>query len=52
VIFNLCITDEDMTIILNSLSYAHWNDREMSEKDRDYLDGLYQSLENLSNNSI
>lgn len=36
----------DMEIILDALSYAHWNDRSLVESDRDYIDGLYQSLEN------
>jgi hypothetical protein len=36
----------DMEIILDALSYAHWNDKSLSTSDRDYIDGLYQSLEN------
>lgn len=35
-----------MEIILDALSYAHWNDKSLSESDRDYIDGLYQSLDN------
>jgi hypothetical protein len=35
----------DIEIILNALSYTHWNDRELTEEDRDYMDGLYQSIE-------
>jgi len=37
---------KDMEIILDALSYAHWNDKSLSTSDRDYIDGLYQSLEN------
>jgi hypothetical protein len=37
---------KDMEIILDALSYAHWNDKSLSESDRDYIDGLYQSLDN------
>jgi len=37
---------KDMEIILDALSYAHWNDKALSTSDRDYIDGLYQSLEN------
>lgn len=36
----------DMEIILNALSYAHWNDRTLTQNERDYIDGLYQSLDN------
>jgi len=36
----------DIEIILDSLSYSHWNDRNLTEEDRNYIDGLYQSLEN------
>jgi hypothetical protein len=36
----------DMEIILDALSYAHWNDKSLNESDKDYIDGLYQSLEN------
>lgn len=35
----------DMEYILNALSYAHWNDRGLSEHDKNYIDSLYQSLE-------
>jgi hypothetical protein len=37
---------KDMEIILDALSYVHWNDKSLSESDRDYIDGLYQSLDN------
>jgi hypothetical protein len=37
--------ERDMEIILNALSYIHWNDRDLTEDDRNYIDGLYQSLE-------
>ena len=37
---------KDMEIIIDSLSYAHCNDKSLSESDRDYIDGLYQSLDN------
>jgi len=40
----------DMELILNALSYVHWNDKCLSQKERDYIDGLYQSLENASHN--
>lgn len=36
----------DMEIILDALSYVHWNDKSLSMSDRDYIDGLYQSLDN------
>lgn len=36
----------DMEIILDALSYVNWNDRSLSQKDRDYIDGLYESLDN------
>lgn len=35
----------DMEIILDALSYVHWNDRSLSQSDKDYIDGLYESLE-------
>lgn len=35
---------KDMEIILDALSYANWNDRSLSQSDRDYIDGLYESL--------
>ena len=37
---------KDMEIILDALSYAHWNDKSLSQSDRNYIDGLYQSLDN------
>ena len=40
----------DMDIILNALSYVHWNDGGLTQKERDYIDGLYQSLDNASHN--
>ena len=39
-------TPKDMEIILEALSYVHQHDRSLSQSDRDYLDGIYQSLEN------
>lgn len=36
----------DMELILDALSYVHWNDKSLSKSDRDYIDGLYQSLDN------
>lgn len=36
----------DMEIILDALSYVHWNDKSLNQSDRDYIDGLYESLEN------
>lgn len=41
-------SSKDMEIILDALSYVHWNDRSLSKNDRDYIDGLYQSLDNSS----
>lgn len=38
---------KDMEIILDALSYVHWNDKSISQSDRDYIDGLYQSLDNI-----
>jgi hypothetical protein len=37
---------KDMEIILDALSYVHWNDKSISQSDRDYIDGLYESLDN------
>lgn len=37
---------KDMEIILNALSYVHWNDKSLSEDERNYIDSLYQSLDN------
>lgn len=39
-------SSRDMNIILNALSFTHWNDKNLSDEDRTYMDGLYQSLEN------
>lgn len=39
-------SEKDMDIILDALSYVHWNDRSLTLSDRDYIDGLYQSLDN------
>lgn len=36
----------DMEFILDALSYVHWNNKSLSKSDRDYIDGLYQSLDN------
>lgn len=36
----------DMEVILDALSYAHWNDRSLSKYDRDYISDLYESLDN------
>ena len=35
-----------MEIILDALSYAHWHDASLTQSDRDYIDNLYQSLDN------
>ena len=43
---NYSFDARDIEIILNALSYAHWNDRELTEEDRNYMDSLYQSLDN------
>lgn len=37
---------KDMEIILNALSYVHWNDKSLTVDERNYIDGLYQSLDN------
>lgn len=37
---------KDMEIILDALSYVHWNDRSISESDRNYISNLYESLDN------
>lgn len=37
---------KDMEIILDALSYAHWHDASLTQSDRDYIDNLYQSLDN------
>jgi hypothetical protein len=37
---------KDMEIILNALSYVHWNDKSLNVDERNYIDGLYQSLDN------
>lgn len=39
-------SDKDMEIILESLSYYHWNNKSLTQQDKDYIDGLYQSLDN------
>lgn len=39
---------KDMELILDALSYVHWNDKSLSKPDRDYIHGLYQSLDNSS----
>ena len=36
----------DLEMILNALSYTHWNDRELTEDDRNYMDSLYQAIDN------
>lgn len=36
---------KDLEIILDALSYVHWNDKSLSVSDRDYIDGLYESLD-------
>lgn len=36
----------EMSIILDSLSYVHWNDKSLSESERNYIDSLFESLEN------
>lgn len=41
------ISERDINLILNAISYQHWNDRELSSDDRNYLDSFYQALENL-----
>jgi len=42
---NYSFDSKDIEIILNALSYTHWNDRELTEEDRNYIDNLYESLE-------
>jgi hypothetical protein len=36
---------KDMEIILDALSYVCWNDKSISKSDRDYINGLYHSLD-------
>lgn len=43
----ITIDERDINLILNAISYQHWNDRELTSEDKDYLDGFYQALENL-----
>lgn len=43
----ITISERDINLILNALSYQHWNDRELCEEDRDDVDGLFQVLEQL-----
>lgn len=43
----ITITERDINLILNAISYQHWNDRELTSEDKDYLDGFYQALESL-----
>lgn len=43
---SFCFDARDMEIILDALSYVNWNDRSLSQNDRDYIDGLYESLDN------
>lgn len=45
-------TGLDMELILNALSYSHWNDRSLTQDERDYIDGLYQSLDNAGVSNI
>lgn len=40
------ISSIDMMIILGALEYQHWNDRELTEEERDRIDGLFQSFDN------
>ena len=39
-------SQKDMEIILDALSFTHSHDTSLSQYDRDYIDGLYQSLDN------
>lgn len=43
---NYNFDSRDIEIILSALSYTHWNNKDLTEEERDYIDGLYQSLEN------
>ena len=43
---NYSFDSKDIEIILNALSYTHWNDRELTEDDRNYMDSLYQAIDN------
>ena len=36
---------KDIEIIINALSYVHWNDSDLTQEERNYIDGLCQSLE-------
>lgn len=39
-------SSKDIDIILNALSFSHWNDHSLSQSEKDYIDGLYQSIDN------
>lgn len=43
----ITISERDINLILNAISYQHWNDRELTSEDKDYLDEFYQALESL-----
>lgn len=43
----IVISERDINLILDALSYQHWNDRELCEEDRNRADGLFQVLEQL-----
>ena len=43
----LTLSENDINILLNALSYQHWNDRELTNSEQDYIDGFYQALESL-----
>lgn len=42
---------KDLEIILDALSYVRWNDKSLSVSDRDYVSGLYESLDKSGVNS-
>ena len=43
----LTLSEKDINILLNALSYQHWNDRELTNSEQNYIDGFYQALESL-----
>lgn len=45
----LTFSSKDIELILDALSYVHWNDRGLTNNDRDYINGLYESIDNAGN---
>mgnify|MGYP006094881515 CR=1 FL=1 len=40
------LTVQDVDLILDALSYVHWNDRSLSSSDRDCISNIYQNFNN------